>query len=65
MDPDFHRHNYMKSIPVRSVEKMERDCYIDEWIRYKCDYVSAKRLTVLPGRIVLIRDAAPYGCIYI
>jgi len=37
--------------------------YIDEWICYKCREVSAKRLTILPGRTVTIKDNAAYGLI--
>jgi hypothetical protein len=35
----------------------------EEWICYKCREASAKRLTVLPGRTVTIRDQAAYGII--
>ena len=63
VDPEFHKHNYMRPKPVRPMEEMLRGGYIEEWICYKCDCVSAKRLTVLPGQTVVIRDSAPYGLI--
>ena len=37
--------------------------YTEEWICYKCDTVSAKRLTVMPGETVVIKDEAAYGFI--
>jgi hypothetical protein len=42
---------------------MEKEGYIEEWICYKCREASAKRLTVLPGRSVTIKDSAAYGFI--
>jgi len=40
---------------------MMEDGDIDEWICYKCEKASAKRLTILPGREAVIKDAAAYG----
>ena len=48
---------------VRPMEDMIADGYIEEWICYKCETVCAKRLTVLPGQTVTIKDSAPYGLI--
>ena len=63
VDPDFHKNRFMKPIPVKPLEEMKADGYIEEWICYKCPTVSAKRLTVLPGHTVTIKDSAPYGLI--
>lgn len=63
VDPDFHEHNLMAPKPVRLMEEMEADGYVEEWICYKCDCVSAKRLTIHPSRTVTITDHAPYGLI--
>lgn len=63
VDPDFHEKRYMRPVPVKPVEEMLAQGYIEEWICYKCESVSAKRLTVLPGQTVTIRDGAPYGLI--
>ena len=63
IDLDFHKNNYMTPKPVRPVEEMVQEGYIEEWICYKCECVSAKRLTVLPGHSVVIKDSAPYGLI--
>ena len=65
IDPDFHKNRFMKPIPVKPFEEMEKEGYIEEWICYKCKEVSAKRLTILPGQTVTITDAAPYGLICI
>ena len=65
LDPDFHRHRFMPPLPVRPPEETMPEGYREEWICYRCKEVSAKRLTVLPGRTVRIRDAAAHGCICI
>ena len=55
---------YVKDITCLDMtEEMLAQGYIEEWICYKCESVSAKRLTVLPGQTVTIRDGAPYGLI--
>lgn len=63
VDPDFHKNRFMSPKEVRNVEDMANEGYIEEWICYKCREVSAKRLTILPGRTVTIKDSAPYGFI--
>lgn len=63
VDPDFHKNRFMRPRPVKPVEEMKAEGYVEEWICYKCPQVSAKRLTVLPGQTVTIKDAAPYGLI--
>lgn len=63
VDPEFHKHYFMAPKPVRPVEEMEKEGYIEEWICYKCPLASAKRLTVLPGQTVTIHDGAAYGLI--
>lgn len=65
VDPDFHKNRFMAPKPVKEVEEMMAEGYIEEWICYKCKEVSAKRLTILPGQTVTIRDSAPYGLICI
>jgi len=63
VDPEFHKHRFMAPKPVRPLEEMKRAGYVEEWICYKCRLACAKRLTVLPGHTVTIRDGAPYGMI--
>lgn len=63
LDSHFAEHRFMQPKPVRSLETMQADGYVENWICYKSDAFSAKELTVLPGRCVTIRDAAAYGLI--
>ena len=58
IDPDFSKNRFMKPIVIA-----ENDNYTEEWICYKCDTVCAKRLTVNPGKTVVIKDKAAYGMI--
>jgi hypothetical protein len=53
----------MRPKPVRPVEEMRAEGYVENWIAYRSSDYSAKELTVLPGRTVVIRDAAAYGMI--
>jgi hypothetical protein len=63
VDPDFHAHRFMAPKPVRDLDAMQAAGYVEEWICYRSDVASAKRLTVLPGRTVTIKDEAAYGFI--
>ena len=60
VDPDFKKKRFMKPIVIREDENMK-----EEWICYKCNLASAKRLTVKPGKEVTVKDEAPYGIIAI
>ncbi|MHB1484002.1 MAG: hypothetical protein ACYCYI_05005 [Saccharofermentanales bacterium] len=63
IDPEFHKNRFMPPIPAADVDMMNDQGYFEEWICYKCKEVSAKRLTVLPGKTVKIKDSAAYGLI--
>jgi len=63
LDPDFAKHRLMRPLPVKPIEEMKAEGYIDQWICYKSAAFSAKELTILPGRTVTIRDGAAYGMI--
>lgn len=63
VDPDFRKNRYMMPLPVKPLEVMKSEGYTEEWICYKCSTVSAKRLTVSPGKSVTIKDNAAYGII--
>ncbi len=63
VDPDFEQNRFMEPVPVNELSHMEKEGYIEEWICYKCREVSAKRLTVLPGKSVRIKDSNAYGMI--
>ncbi len=58
IDKDFAENHFMKPKVIHS-----DDDYTEEWICYKCDKVSAKRLTINPGKTVVIKDMAAYGMI--
>jgi len=63
VDPDFVKNRFMEPIPVRPVEEMTGEGYIEKWICYRSEAFSAKQLTVLPGAEVVIKDKAAYGMI--
>ena len=63
VDPEFAKHRFMRPVPADPEDAMRAGGYIDKWICYKTNAVSAKELTVLPGRRAVIRDAAAYGLI--
>lgn len=65
VDPDFHEKRFMAPKPVRDKMQMEQEGYLEEWICYKSELVCAKRLTVYPGKTVLLKDKAAYGTICI
>ena len=59
IDPEFRRHRFMR--PVEAIREVPGA--IDRWICYKSPAVSAKELTILPGRTVFVQDSAAYGLI--
>ena len=63
VDPQLQQHRFMRPHPVRNEAVMQTEGYLENWICYKSAAVSAKELTVLPGRSVVIKDAAAYGMI--
>lgn len=63
VDPDFAGKHFMRPKAVKPLEQMQAEGYIENWICYRSEAFSAKELTVLPGRSVVIRDAAAYGLI--
>jgi hypothetical protein len=65
VDPNFERNRFMAPIPAGGTAQMLAEGYLEEWICYKCEKVSAKRLNVFPGQTVTIHDSAPYGLINI
>ena len=63
VDPDFARHRFMPPRPVRPVDQMRAEGYVENWVCYKSTAFSAKELTVLPGARVTVKDSAAYGMI--
>ena len=64
-DPEFFQHRFMPPKPVRPLEEMKSEGYIENWIAYRSPDFSAKELTILPGATVTIRDAGAYGLILV
>lgn len=63
VDPNLQEKCFMEPIPVKPVDQMKEEGYIEKWICYKSEAFSAKELTVLPGQSVTIKDAGAYGMI--
>lgn len=62
-DPDMWKNRFMEPMPVKPIDEMKADGYIEKWIVYKSPDFSAKELTVMPGATVTIKDAGAYGMI--
>ena len=63
VDPNMMENRFMQPMPVRSLDEMQAEGYVENWVCYKSDAFSAKELTVLPGASVTIKDSAAYGMI--
>lgn len=63
VDPNIQENRFMNPVPVKPLEQMESEGYIDKWVCYKSNDFSAKELTVFPGAEVTIKDSAAYGMI--
>ena len=63
VNPNILETRFMLPTPVKPVEEMESEGYIENWICYRSAAFSAKELTVLPGQTVTIKDSACYGMI--
>jgi mannose-6-phosphate isomerase class I len=65
VDPHFKENRFREPKPVQSVESMEAEGYIENWVIYGNEKFSAKELTVMPGQKVVIKDDAAYGLLLI
>jgi hypothetical protein len=63
IDPEFGKHRLFHPTPVHDEMVMADQGYSEKWVVYSTASYSAKELTVLPKRSVVIRDAAAYGVI--
>jgi hypothetical protein len=63
VDPEFKTHNFVEPKPVKDEEEMVDAGYRELWVTYGTPHYSAKELTVLPSRSVVLKDAAAYGLI--
>jgi hypothetical protein len=58
VDPHYRRHYFRP--PLLSTRD---DSHVENWVVYATGWVAAKELTVFPGKSVLVKDRAAYGCI--
>jgi hypothetical protein len=63
VDPEFMSHRLFHPLPVKPLEEMHAAGYEENWVVYSTPHYTAKELTVLPGRSVVVKDAAAYGSI--
>ncbi len=63
VNPEFAKSNRVLPLPLKSLEETEANGYSERWVVYGTGFYSAKELTILPGRSVLVRDSAAYGLI--
>lgn len=63
VDPNTMANRFMAPKPVKALQEMQAEGYIENWICYKSDAFGAKELTVLPGKTVTIKDSAAFGII--
>jgi hypothetical protein len=63
VDPDFFAHHFMAPLNVHPLAEMEASGYVENWICYRSPGISAKELTILPGRTATIKDPGAYGLI--
>lgn len=63
VNPDILETRFMRPLPVKPLDEMESEGYVETWVCYKSDAFSAKELTIFPGATVTIKDSAAYGMI--
>lgn len=63
VNPDILETRFMRPLPVKPLDEMQIEGYIENWVCYKSDAFSAKELTIFPGATVTIKDSAAYGLI--
>jgi len=62
-DANFKENHFRPALPVRPIEEMKSAGAIEKWVTYGNPIFSAKELTVLPGRSVLLKENGPFGMI--
>lgn len=65
LDPNFYQNRFMRPIPVYPQGQMRENGCVEEWICYRSSQVSAKRVTVEPGREICLKDPGAYGAVCI
>ena len=62
-EPNILETRFMLPKLVKPLDGIEQEDYVEKWICYRSKAFSAKELTVLPGKTVVIKDSAAYGLI--
>ncbi len=62
-NPNMLETRFMLPKPVKPLDEMKAEGYVENWVCYHSDAFSAKELTVFPGQTVTIKDSAAYGMI--
>lgn len=65
LNPKFKQEHFLRPKPVRPLEEMQADGYLEQWVVYGNDLFSASELMILPGREIIHRDAGAHGLIAI
>ncbi len=60
IDPDYKKKYFRPPVIIE-----DNEFYTDKWVVYANDYISAKELTIKPGKKAIIKDSAAYGCIIV
>lgn len=60
IDPNYKKHFFRPPIEIHA-----DNSFIEKWITYGNEFISAKELTLKPGQSAVIKDNAAYGCIII
>jgi hypothetical protein len=63
VNPEFARSNRKFPRPAHPPEQQSDAGYAERWVCYGTSWYSAKELTVLPKRTVVVKDSAAYGLI--
>ena len=62
-NPAILETRFMLPKPVKPIQQMLAEGYIEYWVCYRSTAFSAKELTILPGQTVMVKDSAAYGLI--
>jgi hypothetical protein len=65
LDTRFSENRFLEPEPVKPVQEMREEGYLEYRIQYKSEYFSAKELTVLPGRSITLKEDAAFGAVCI
>ncbi|MGN6296401.1 MAG: hypothetical protein ACTHM7_06435 [Ginsengibacter sp.] len=61
VDPHYKKKFFRAPIKCSNSD----ESYIEKWVTYGNEYITAKELTIMPGQTITVKDSAAYGCIII